>query len=441
MEIFRKKPIGNCPRCGYITTLRWIKLGKTIECENCGLKLVIIVKRKQNLEYKKRSLGIVDTMEEAYGISMGIEIETYTIKIMDSEYTIGYDDAVYPKEQVFEEGEIFTQDLTIGTEFNSPVFYQLENAFFRLKASLRKYNVFQEKSETNVEKRICFMGTWLDAPAATHFHIAFGKEGIGKEDAEYIAQHVHDHLPFLIALSANSPVINHEITDIASNRLLHFPYCNPINIKDFFKEYEKISDYHFTEINYNTFPGSGEETKPPTLEIRVADSNIPEYCIACLAIIQAIVLYAIRRKKGNRIQPLNICSYDNYIEARNNAIYNGSKAILSWKNKPIKVSTYIDKLFYFYEKEINEIEIPPKILDIFKYLKAGVNMAEIIRESCKKMKERYPDNWENEFSKQYVLALEQNLEGNDLENFAGYLGIKLPNIQKLLLGENTFYSP
>ncbi|MHA1298403.1 MAG: glutamate-cysteine ligase family protein, partial [Candidatus Helarchaeota archaeon] len=274
MDIFRKKELGKCPRCGNITSARWIKLGKEIKCENCGLKLQVILKRKQNLEEKK-SLGIVDTLEEAYGISMGIEIETYTIRIEGSEYSIGYDDVVYPKEQVFEDGEIFTQDLTIGSEFNSPVFYQLYNAFFRLKASLRKYNVFQDKSESEdgVEKRICFLGTWLDAPAATHFHIGFGSDGIGEEDAEYLAQHVHDHLPFLISLSASSPVINHEITSIASNRLKRFPYCNPIDIKDFFKEYEKLSDYHFTEMNYNTFPGSGAESKPPTLEIRVADSN------------------------------------------------------------------------------------------------------------------------------------------------------------------------
>ncbi len=441
MDIFKKKPLGKCPRCGNMTSARWVRLGKEIDCENCGLKLLIIIKRKQNLEDEKKALGIVDTLEEAYGISMGIEIETYTIRISNSNYEIGYDDVVYPKEQVFEDGEIFTQDLTIGTEFNSPVFYQLHNAFFRLKASLRKYNVFQEKTESNVEKRICFMGTWLDAPAATHFHIAFGKDGIGKDDAEYLAQHIHGHLPFLIALSANSPVINHVVTPIASNRLKNFPYCNPINIKDFFKEYEKISDYHFTEMNYNTFPGSGAESKPPTLEIRVADSNIPEYCIACLAVIQAIVSHAIKRKKGKKVKPMNICSFENYMKARNQAIDKGSQAKICWNDKPIKVSRYIDKFFYFYREEIEEIEIPPKILDVFKYLKNGLNMADIVRESCEKMKERFKETWENEFCKQYVLALEQNLEGNDLENFVGYLGIKLPNISKTILGETSFFSP
>ncbi|MHA1379340.1 MAG: glutamate-cysteine ligase family protein [Candidatus Helarchaeota archaeon] len=443
MDIFKKKPLGKCPRCGNITSARWIKLGKEIQCENCGLKLLVISKRKQKLETKKKNLGIVDTLEEAYGISMGIEIETYTIRIAGSEYSIGYDDVVYPKEQVFEDGEIFTQDLTIGSEFNSPVFYKLHNAFFRLKASLRKYNIFQDKSnsEDGIEKRICFMGTWLDAPAATHFHVGYGSDGIEKDDAEYLAQHIHSHLSFIIALSANSPVINHEITSIASNRLKRFPYCNPINIKDFFKAYEKISDYHFTEMNYNTFPGSGEESKPPTLEIRVADSNIPEYCIACLAVIQAIVLKAIRSKKGKKIKPINICDYDKYLEARINAINDGSNAKISWNNKFITVSKYIDKFFYFYKKEIEEIEIPPKILDIFKYLKNGVNMADIIRESCTKKNKRFSNKWENEFCKQYVLALEQNLEGNDLENFAGYLGIKLPKIDKTILGETSFYSP
>ncbi|MFX1449912.1 MAG: glutamate-cysteine ligase family protein [Promethearchaeota archaeon] len=440
MSIFKKKPLGKCPRCGFTTRVRWIKLGREIKCENCDFKLQVITKRKQSLEDKK-SLGIVDTIEEAYGISMGIEIETYTIRISSGKYSIGYDDVVYPKEQVFEDGEIFTQDLTIGSEFNSPVFYRLHNAFFRLKASLRKYNVFQDKTEENVEKRICFMGTWLDAPAATHFHIGFGKDGIGEQDAEYLAQHVHSHLPFLIALSANSPVLNNEITPFASNRLKEFPYCNPIAIKDFFKEYEKLSDYHFTEMNYNTFPGSGEDTKPPTLEIRVADSNIPEYCIACLAVIQAIVLKATKKKKGQNVRPINICDYENYIQARNNAINDGSNAILCWNNKPTKVPKYIDKFFYFYKKEIEEIEIPPKILDCFKYLKAGVNMADMIRESCTKMKKENPSNWENEFAKQYILALEQNLGGNDLENFAGYLGIKLPNISKTILGETSFYSP
>ena len=132
MSIFKKKPLGKCPRCGFTTRVRWIKLGREIRCENCDFKLQVITKRKQSLEDKKKSLGIVDTIEEAYGISMGIEIETYTIRISAGKYSIGYDDVVYPKEQVFEDGEIFTQDLTIGTEFNSPVFYHLYNAYFRL---------------------------------------------------------------------------------------------------------------------------------------------------------------------------------------------------------------------------------------------------------------------------------------------------------------------
>ncbi|NHI92753.1 MAG: hypothetical protein EAX96_09660 [Candidatus Lokiarchaeota archaeon] len=441
-----KPPIGTCPRCSNQLAPKKAKLGKAIECPFCGLKLRIIVKRKYDLQEKKKfsreELGVTDDIYKAYGVTMGFEIEAYSISYLIDEdglkkdFEIGYD-VFYPQENVFEKGEQYTDDVTIGPEFNSPVFFSIKNCLFMLKNSLRKYNVFQEKDDDNKERRIALFGTWLENPAALHVHIGYGLDGIQIGDAAYLAKHIIHHLPFLIALTTSSPIFERQITGIANNRLSTSQFCKSIDLDTI---EDGIPIEHFTEINYNNYLAE-EREKPPTLEIRVCDTNIPEYAVAALTVIYAVIMRAKKGKKGEqrKMKPLMENSFKNNLIARENAIKDGSKAILMWNDKKTTISKYVDKFFYFYKDELDEMSVSSNITDTFKYLKRGWNMGEIIKRAVEISKKK-GDNWEQDFCSKYINALEHSLDGADLTSFAEFLGIKLPDLKKIKLGEFTFFS-
>ncbi|MHA1786513.1 MAG: hypothetical protein ACTSVY_09420 [Candidatus Helarchaeota archaeon] len=441
-----KPPIGICPRCSNKLAPKRAKLGKAIVCPYCGLKLKIIVKKKYDLQAKRKfsreDLGVIDDIYKAYGITMGFEIEAYSISYLIDEngekrdFEVGYD-VFYPQENVFEKGEQYTDDVTIGPEFNSPVFFSIKNCLFMLKNSLRKYNIFQEKDEDNRERRIALFGTWLENPAALHVHIGYGLDGIELADAAYLAKHVVHHLPFLIALTTSSPIFQKETTGIANNRLNTSQFCKALDLKEID---DGIPIEHFTEINYNNYLIE-EREKPPTLEIRVCDTNIPEYAVAALTVIYAIIMRAKKGKKGeNRNKkPLMSNSFKNHLIARENAIRQGSKAILMWNDKKTTINKYVDKFFYFYREELDEMGVSSTITDVFKYLKKGWNMGEIIRRAVEISKQKTED-WEQDFCKKYINALEHSLDGADLSAFAEFLGIQLPDPKKIKLGEHTFFS-
>ena len=107
-------------------------------------------------------------------------------------------------------------------------------------------------------------------------------------------------------------------------------------------------------INYNNYLVE-ERDKPPTLEIRVCDTNIPEYAVAALTVVYAVIMRAKKGKKGEqrKKKPLMENTFKNHLIARENAIKSGSKAELIWNNKKTTMAKYVDKFFYFYKDELN----------------------------------------------------------------------------------------
>ena len=350
-------------------------------------------------------------------VSMGVEVEFFAICMPG--YTITRR-IVQPHELIAERGERFTVDQSIGTEYDSMVFYTVREALFLLKSGLRKFFLkrYLYSRQAKIES-VAFLGGWKDRFAGTHFHIAFGPSGIPKKQADKLAEHIHDHIPFLIALCANSPVWRRKLTKYASNRFLlgSEEYCCVTKRGD-------LDRYHYDEINYNK---GGR--KPPTLELRVCDSNIPEYLAATLVVLKAIAQACI---KGRRIS--NICRHENYLIARENAAREGVKATLFWNNKKLSVPKYLDLIFKYYQKEIETMDVPDELLDVFKLLKLGFNGAEIVRRSCRSLRRSHLRGWERRFGKKYASAIEELLDGHTLRVFAGELGVRLPVTDKVKLG-------
>ncbi len=177
-----------------------------------------------------------------------------------------------------------------------------------------------------------------------------------------------------MVLSGNSPVWREKITENNSNRLL-------LGSKKYFKitQNQRLYKDHFREINFN----KGNSKKPPTLEIRILDSSLPEYLAACL-----VVCFAVARRWQSRRKPGHRLTHPNYLKARDQAIRFGGKAKLCWGNHWMSVPNYIDLFFRKYEDELRQLDIPEEILRIFKYLKKSINQSEVIRESAKRCQRR-----------------------------------------------------
>lgn len=351
-------------------------------------------------------------------VSMGVEVEFFAICMPRYKITRTI---VQPHRHLTEKGERFTCDKSIGTEYDSMVFSTIREASFLLKSGLRKFLLkhYPYSRQTKIES-IAFLGGWKDRFAGAHFHIARGPSGIRKKCADKLAQHIHDHLPLLVVLCANSPVWKGKITKYASNRFL-------LGSKEYCLATERgvLDRYHYNEINYNNARGS----KPPTLELRVCDGNIPEFLCAALVILQAITLACLRGRRAS-----NICSHSNYLLARESAAKEGVNATLFWKDRKVSVPNYVDLFFKYYRREIEEMDVPGELLDVFKLLKVGFNGAEIIRRSCSSLRRRHPKAWRTYFGRKYASAIGQLLDGEMTKVFARQLGVKLPSINKVKLG-------
>lgn len=350
-------------------------------------------------------------------ITMGVELETYSIALPECRICR---ELHFPKKSLVEEGERFTRDDSIGSEYNSRVFTTIREAFFLLKSSLRKYSRF--KADGEVDRFVIFpTGGWIDRFAGTHLHLATGKKGITFEAAKNLTACLHDHIPFLIALCGNSPVWREKITDFSSNRLLlaTHKYCK-------ITRQENLTQQRYRELTYN----KGGKKKPPTLEIRVCDSSIPEYIAAALVVCLAVTM----RWKAKR-PPLSVSTTQpNYLKAREQAIRLGTRAKLYWNNHRMQVSGYGDVFFRKYEEELSQIDIPDEVLRVFKYLKKGWNQAEVIRTAALKCRKRHRPTWQRRFAKRYATAIEELLDGNSFEQFTRRLGVKLPDVKRTWLG-------
>ena len=350
-------------------------------------------------------------------ISMGVELETYSIAIPENRICR---ELQFPKRSIIEKGERFIRDWSIGSEYNSKVFTTIREAFFLLKSGLRKYTKFRQPNGTDGQHVIFPVGGWIDRFAGSHVHLAKGSHRLRYEEAKELAYYLHDHIPFLIALSANSPVWREKITPHASNRLIRGSdkYCRATKRGILYK-------HRFRELTFNL----GGKKKPPTLELRVCDSSVPEYIVAVLCICHAVALKWAKRKPL-----LNKSTHINYLKAREQAVRLGPKARLVWTNHRLSVSDYVDLFFRKYEEELDQMDIPDEILSIFKYLKKGWNQAEIIRKAAEYCRRRHSPTWQRQFAKRYRVAIEELLDGNSFVRFAQRLNVKLPNIERTWLG-------
>ncbi|MFH1379974.1 MAG: hypothetical protein ABII23_06825 [bacterium] len=350
-------------------------------------------------------------------ITLGVELETYSIILPENRICR---ELHFPRRSTIEKGERFTRDTSIGSEYNSKVFTNIREAFFLLKNGLRKYTHFRQNKESSESYVIFPIGGWIDRFAGFHMHLAKGKEGISYADSKELNEYIHDHIPFLIALTANSPVWRRKLTSFSCNRMLRGTntYCK-------ITRRTNLPKNRFTELIYN----KKSRTKPSTFEVRVCDSSVPEFCIAAMSICLAVALRWIKKKNA-----LNQSTHKNYIKSRDHAVRNGVKAKITWSNHLMSLPEYIDLFFRKYREELLSMDIPDDIIAIFKYLKKGWNQAEVIREAVKKQKRKYGPSWEKPFSKNYIAAIQELLDGNSYQQFALKLGVKLPTIKRTWLG-------
>lgn len=350
-------------------------------------------------------------------ISMGLELESYSISLPDNRINR---ELRLPKRAAIEQGEKFTRDWSIGSEYNSKVFTNIREAFFLLKSGLRKYFSTRHPEDPEGKFVIFPIGGWTDRFAGSHIHLALGKRPFPYKTARELAVRIHDHIPFLIVLTGNSPIWREKITEKNSNRLLlgSEKYCRATKRENLYK-------HHYRELTYN----AGGQKKPPTLELRVCDSSIPEYLIAAACVCRAIALRWQKRK-----QVINISTHDNYLKARSAAVLEGVEAKLVWTNHQVKVSNYVDLFFRKYAEELREMDIPDEIIRIFKYLKKGINQAEVIRQAAQKCSKRHHPTWQRQFANKYSHGIQELLNGNSFEKFAKHLGVRLPSIDRVWLG-------
>lgn len=406
-----------CPRCKYQSDYAptKIKVGDIFQCLHCQLNIKVT-----NICLPENCKGDFDEQIDVEPlITNGIEIESYLIK----GYEILEQSSIQPIKQVIEQGESFRDDMTIGNEYISPVFDDINAGLFLLKNGLRKYKTFTHK---RIEYQIGLFGTWLKDPAGVHIHIGLGEEGISKKDAGPLMVYIHDYIPFLIALCANSPVFQGQLTENASNRILEYgnEHCKSIQKKDI----TRLRSDHWVEINYNDH----RKDKPPTVELRVVDSNIPEYIIAAVEIIRVLTIAFLKKKP----EPIDL-TFEQYQQSKFNAAKYGVRARLYWNAEEISVAQYIDNFFDSFHEELEEEDLTTDILDIYRLAKVGWNNATIIKRGIERIKSIYSPkkyNWEKQFFMRYNHAITTLLDGNNLVDYARIMYVDLPDLDDVRIG-------
>ena len=400
-----------------------IKQNKNFNCPHCGTELFVeSTGGKSKFRFPRREMKQLSTL------TMGLEVESFSIDIKSLEVKTK---TPYKPKYGIEKDEQFTDDMTIGSEYNSAVFSSINEAFFRIKTGLRKYLVNIEEEE---QLRLALLGSYTegDITAGVHYHIGFGKnKGITKDEARFIAPYVHQQIPFIIAMTANSPIINEDITEYASNRLIHngeFMF-DVLNRKDLKKILVETS--HLDEISFSRAM-SGK--KPATLEVRVADSNLPEYIMAGFFIIYITIMGAMKGKKL-----WEYYKHEKYELDRIEAGEKGARASIHWNKVKFPIPKYIDAFFNFYREEIKTANISQDILIVFRLAKKGWIMADIIREAYKNLKKKMIGKDEEEIKKsffiKYLAAQQQNLNGENIVTFCKNLNVKIPNTDDVRLGK------
>lgn len=352
-------------------------------------------------------------------IITGVELESYTIRV--PEYQIGRELA-FPRKGVGEKGERFGRDDSIGTEYNSRPFSTVREGLFLLKAGLRKYSLgnYRRKSRSRRGRQLLLVGGWRDRFAGTHIHMSVAGEKLTAARARHLSWHLHDHIPLLIAMGANSPVWGDERTDLASNRITKASriYFRPIRRNE-------LTSRSLDEMLYSR----GRKTKPPTVELRVLDSNIPELVMTALCIVKASALaWLAGRKSCNRITAAA------YRKSREEAARKGMQAKLCWNGTWMRATAYLDRFVWTRREELASMDIPQEIWTAFKMLKKGYDGSRLLREAAARAHAEHPQTWQRRFAKRYTRALEALLSGNTILAFARELGVELPDLRDTWLG-------
>lgn len=352
-------------------------------------------------------------------IVIGVEIEAYSISVSDYQITRRLS---RPRPGLSEAGERFSRDASIGSEYNSRPFSTIREALFLLKAGLRKYlRGLYRTRDKDLEYRVpLLVGGWTNRFAGTHLHISVAGKRLDEETAASLSWHVHDQLPLLIAVGANSPVWGRRITGKASNRFL------------------RGSDAHFMVTRRNRLTSvstrelvfsRGRKTKPATLEIRVLDSNIPEFVVASLCLTKAVCLRWLRGEGA-----ANRMTHADYVRARHEAAVHGMRAKLPWKRAWIAVPEYLDRFLWEHRDEFEAMDIPDEMFEVFRLLKRGYNGSRILHDAALVAKKEHPQTWQRRFAKRYREGLAHLLSGNSLRDFAHELKVPLPRTDRVWLG-------
>jgi len=365
---------------------------------------------------------MVEKLEFHKRVVMGVEIEAYSITT--SRFEIGRRISKPPR-ALSEKGERFGRDASIGSEYNSRPFSTIREASFLLKSGLRKYlHAHYTDAEDRKESTIpLLVGGWSTRFAGTHLHLSIEGQELTIEDAKRLAAHLHDHVPLLVAVGANSPVWGNVLTPNASNRLLR-------GSGKYFKAMKRgqLNRQGMNELTYNR----GRKRKPPTLELRFLDSNVPDFIVAALTLVKAVALNWLRRgPMRNRI------SHVHYLQGRAFAAERGMKAELSWNGDWLKAPKYLDRFLWEYRKELEAMDVPEDVWEIFRLLKRGYNGAQLIREAAALCIDEHPQTWERRFAKRYSKGLHHLLSGNSIWDLAEALHVELPSTDDVWLGRKA----
>lgn len=356
-------------------------------------------------------------------ISLGMEVETYTINLED--YRIGRY-LMFPRKGVVERDESYHRDRSIGIEYASRPYRTIREALFGVKVGLRKstVNFKLERDRRPRPYALFFAGTWRDRFAASHFHVGLGPGGIEFDDAQELTRHLHGHLPFLIALLANSPVSKERITNIDSNRFLYADerFFFPLAPGDLDVEMRE-------EITYNL----SRKKRTPTLELRPCDANLPEYMAAGLVVVKAVTMAWLA---GWPVANEN--NYHHHLLGRTSAGRRGFRARLYWNERPLLARDYIDRFFKTYHPFLSRMDIPAEVVDVFKLFKQGWNGAKILRHACRRHYRAHPRVWPRYFAENYAEAINALLNGENLYTFSSILGVRPPRDASVRLGSKKW---
>jgi hypothetical protein len=369
--------------------------------------------------FEVKGRAVARRLEHHKRIVMGVELEAYTISMPRHRITRRL---AAPRRGLGERGERFTRDASIGTEYIGRPFATLREGLFLLKAGLRKYSqkYYEGRKRSREHRQLLLVGGWRDRFAGTHIHLSVAGRELSGEDARRLAGHLHDHIPLLIALGANSPVWADRITEVASNRVLRAS-------RIYFRTIQRgvLTPRPMDEMVYSP----GRKRKPATLELRFLDSNVPEFVLAAAAVVKGVALDWLRRRGAS-----NRLAHHDYLRSREQAARWGMRASLCWRGQWIPAPRYLDRVIWTHRDAFEEMDLSEDLWTALRLLKRGFNGAALLRAAAVRAHEEHPQTWQQRFARRYVSALDELLSGHSLGEYAEKLEVEVPDVDDVWLG-------